>query len=138
MKKLMLLALLTFSTAAFAEAVEGEIFYKLPNGELVDRDVSLEVPARGQGVVRLKGDDFEWVTDNFWTERRKGKVIFYAAFPTQFREFRSTIVLKGSYLRGTNELVYYGDFYKKSGHGPVDSRLRGFEYGGGFRFDYDR
>lgn len=138
MKKLMLLALFSFSTAVMAAPVDGEIFYKLPNGELVDRDVTLEVPSRGQGVVTLKGENFEWVTDNFWTERRKGKVIFYAAFQTEFRQFRSTMVFKGAYLKGTNELVYYGDFYKKSGHGPVDSSLRGFEYGGGFRFDYDR
>lgn len=55
-----------FSLNLLATEVDGTITYKLPNGELVDRNVSIEVPSRGMGEVVLRGERFEWKTDKFW------------------------------------------------------------------------
>ena len=61
--KLLILALMSFSI--FAADVDGTITYRLPNGELVERDVTLNVPSMGQGEVILFGDNFEWRTTEF-------------------------------------------------------------------------
>jgi hypothetical protein len=133
-----LLSFFCFSPAlALAEAVDGNIIYKLPNGELIKRAVTLEVPSRGQGEVVLRGSKFEWKTTKFWTVKKAGKTTFIAVFKTQFRQFKSLIALKGTYLKGTNKILYYGDTYKKDGHSLDQESLAGFTYSGGFKFEYD-
>lgn len=140
MKALFLGLLLAFSTASYAAPIDGQIFYTLPSGEYVERDVTLEVPSRGEGEVVLSGNNFEWRTSNFTSYTKKGKTVFVAAFQTEFREFKSTIVFKGTYIKGTNQIVYYGDMYKKNGTTEVDllSEQNDFAFSGGFRFSYDR
>ena len=88
----------------------------------------------------LSGNNFEWRTSNFTSYTKKGKTVFVAAFQTEFREFKSTIVFKGTYIKGTNQIVYYGDMYKKNGSTEVDllSEQNDFAFSGGFRFSYDR
>jgi len=138
MKLFTILFTLFFSGSVIANtAVDGTIAYKLPNGELVKRSVTLEVPSRGQGEVVLRGEKFEWRTSKFWTVKKAGKTTFIAAFKTQFRQFKSIIALKGTYLKGSNKILYYGDTYKKSGHKDFDKNLQGFRYSGAFKFEYD-
>jgi hypothetical protein len=129
---------LFLSTESIASPVDGKIIYKLPNGQLVKRDVVLEVPSRGQGEVILSGQNFEWRTDKFRSYTKKGKTTFIASFETDFMNLKSTIVFKGTYLKGSNELIYYGDFYKKKGHNLETEDLAGFVFQGGFKFSYLR
>ncbi|MFZ8932294.1 MAG: hypothetical protein ACO20H_11305 [Bacteriovoracaceae bacterium] len=102
-----------FSLNLLATEVDGTITYKLPSGELVDRNVSIEVPSRGMGEVVLRGERFEWKTDKFWSKNKNDRLVFTAEFETEFRGLKSTIVLKGTYLKGSNKLIYAGDVYKK-------------------------
>jgi hypothetical protein len=128
-----------FSLSAYATPVDGEIFYITPtSGNLVSRDVTLEVPSRGQGEVVLSGKNFTWRTTDFWSVMKNGKTTFYAAFETKFMNFTSTILLKGVYLKAKDKIKYYGSFYKKPGHGAYKKDLSQFTYDGGFEFNYDR
>lgn len=140
MKKIIALTFLFSLIAiapAYASAVDGKMVYKLPNGELVSRAVTLEVPSRGQGEVILRGQKFEWKTTKFWTVKKAGQTSFIAVFKTKFRNFKSLIALRGTYLKGTNKILYYGDTYKKSGHKLDQESLAGFTYSGGFKFEHD-
>lgn len=138
MKSLILVsAMFLINTAMASSPVDGKIIYKLPSGELTKRIVTLEVPSRGQGEVILRGKKFEWKTTKFWTVKKKGKTTFIAVFKTDFRQFKSLVALKGTYLKGTNKIVYYGDTYKKNGHNFDENSLAGFDYSGGFKFEYD-
>jgi hypothetical protein len=133
------MSLLLFSSVAFATPVGGKIFYEIPGANRVAvRDVSLDVPARGQGEVVLRGKGFEWRSDKFWTVKNDGQTIFYVAFQTEFEEHKATILFRGTYLKGSNLILYYGDFYKKSGHDFVNRDISDFKYKGGFKFDYIR
>ncbi len=122
----------------FASDVEGTLFYKLPAGDLVERQVTLSVPSRGQGEVKLYGEKFEWITENFWTETVNGETVFYAVFKTEFQQFKSTIALKGTYINATNKILYYGSMFKKDGHHDLDKNIDGLEFTGGFKFIYNR
>ncbi len=142
MKTLILLFAYAFSLNSFAAPVDGEIYYKLPSGELTTRQVILDVPSRGQGEVVLSGTNFEWRTKKFKSFNQNGQTIFIAAFNTSFQSFKSTIIIKGTYLKGTNQIKFYGDVYKRSGHLPLadslEQNLSGIDYIGGFSFDYLR
>jgi len=136
----LLITIVLFSTfSAIAAEVPGQIFYSVKNGELAKRDVTLQVPTRGQGEVILKGSQFEWKTTNFWTTRSaNGEVLFTAAFQTEFMGEKSTIALKGTYLKANNEIIYNGNFYKRKDHNPVNKDISDFNYNGGFTFNYSR
>jgi hypothetical protein len=133
------MSLLFFSSVAFATSVGGKIFYEIPGANRVAvRDVSLDVPPRGQGELVLRGKGFEWRSDKFWTVKNDGQTIFYVAFQTEFEEHKATILFRGTYLKGSNLILYYGDFYKKPGHDFVNRDISDFKYKGGFKFDYIR
>lgn len=139
MKLIILLLSFTFSFSALAAEVPGQIFYKKKDGEVARRDVTLDVPSMGQGEVILKGKNFEWKTTDFWSEKTaQGEVIFTAAFKTEFMGMKSTIALEGTYVNGTNEIIYNGNFYKKDNHDPVNKDISDFEYNGGFTFNFIR
>jgi len=125
-----LLAFAMMMTAAMATAVDGTLTYKLPSGDLVDRDVTLEVPSRGQGEVVLSGKSFEWKTTQFKSFETAGKQTFVAIFETDFRGMKSKTVLRGTYLKGNNKLYYTGDMYK--------IKDRKISHLGIFSFQYDR
>lgn len=128
MKLLMFLA--SLSIIALAKPVDGTLTYKLPSGDLVDRDVVLEVPSRGQGEVVLSGRSFEWRTTQFKSFERLGKQVFVAVFDAEFQGMKSKIIFNGTYLKGSNKLIYTGDMFK------VKSRK--LEHLGVFNFSYDR
>jgi len=138
MKFLILFAMVLGSVSAWSSPVEGEIFYKKKSGDVARRALTLTVPSRGQGEVVLSGERFEWKTESFWSTVVNGEVIFTAVFKTEFMGMTSTIAFRGTYLKGNNEIVYSGNFYKKDGHGEFDRDLTGFEYNGGFNFSYTR
>lgn len=135
-----LVALFLAAQTSMAAEVDGQIFYKISRtGEVVKRNVTLEVPSRGQGEVVLKGPRFEWRSTNFWTTRSpQGETLFTVAFQTEFMGQVSTIALRGTYLQGTNEILYTGNFFKRKDHEAVDESLTGFEYDGGFSFSFER
>ena len=101
--------LLLVSAPLLAESVTapGKVFYKMPGGEIVKRNVSLSVPARGQGDVTLTAGDFELTADRFFTRRSAGRSIFYVVFKDipQAPE-GTTAVYKGTYTRGSNNVPY--------------------------------
>ena len=138
MKLVLFISVLMISLSTFASNVPGELYYTLPNGELVNRSVTLTVPARGQGEVTLSGEKFNWSTTNFWSENINGENIFYAVFQTSFMNFKSTIAFKGTYLKGDNKIIYYGSMYKKKGHHEVNNDISDFKFSGGFNFNFDR
>jgi len=138
LKAALLCSVLFFGVSVSATPVDGKIFYKLPSGELTERRVTLEVPSRGQGEVVLSGANFEWRTTQFKTVVKNGKTSFIAAFKTSFMSFKSTMILKGSYLRGSNKILYYGDLYKRDGHKSSELSITNAQYQGGFKFSFDR
>ena len=127
----------------------------MPSGDLATRNVTLTVPAMGKGKVTLSGqtsdwtikglsyDDiqsksFEWSTENFWSETINNEVFFYAVFKAEFKDFKSTIAFKGTYIKAENKILYHGSMYKKNGHHDIDKDLSELNYIGGFNFSYDR
>lgn len=138
MKILFSFIVVLFSLSAWATPVDGEIFYKKKSGELVSRAVTLDVPSKGQGEVVLSGKNFRWATKDFWTTQANGQVLFTAAFQVEFMGKKSTIAFEGTYLKGSNKIIYQGDFFKRPGHDPVNESIADFTYNGGFRFKYDR
>ena len=117
-----ILSLLGLSGQLQAATADGEVFYTLPSGEFVEREVTLEVPSRGEGEVVLRGSTTELRTETFFTVQRKGKTTFYIVFETTSPNGKKAKkIFRGTYIRGTNKAVYYGDIYRKSyGHGGDD------------------
>lgn len=128
--KFILLIGLMVSNIALAKDVDGKITYKLPSGDLVDRDVVLNVPARGQGAVVLSGKNFEWRSKNFKTVKFAGKTTFVVVFDSELRGEKFKTMLKGTYLKGNNKLIYTGDVFK--------GKKKNFDHSGVFNFSYDR
>ena len=98
----------------------------------MDREVVLDVPSRGQGEVVLSGKSFEWKTINFKSFKNLDRDIFVASFDTEFRGMKSTMIFKGTYLKGNNKLFYTGDIYK------LKKSQRKLAHIGIFNFQYKR
>ena len=132
--------ILGFSGNLQAAEAEGQVFYKLPSGELVHRDVTLEVPSRGEGDVILRGETTEFTSIKHFTVKKKGKTTFYVIFKETSPEGKVVYkVFRGAYLRGTNQAKYYGDIYVKT-QVPGTSTLAEASVGkyvGGFWFKAD-
>jgi hypothetical protein len=140
------------SPAATTVEAPGQFFYKMPSGEIVRRDTILVVPMKGQGEVSFKTATKNVKAKQFWTEHNAGRTIFYVAIenPPGAPE-NTSMILEGSYIRGTNLALYYGDVYQKTGteQRPSDlvpekfrnskqihyfRKLTGYKYAGGFVF----
>jgi hypothetical protein len=109
-------------SAAMAAEVPGKVFYKMPSGEMVKREVTLDVPARGQGKVIFKSANHSLESHAFKTKKTHGRTIFSVLFldPPGAPE-HTAMVLTGTYMRGTNYVVYYGDVYSKIYEGDKQS-----------------
>lgn len=91
----------------------GHVFYKGKEGALVKRDVTLTVPPRGEGELVLSAENWKASTTHFFSYETAGRIVFTAVFIKPFAgHSESSLVLTGSYLRGTNKAVYWGDMYK--------------------------
>jgi len=92
----------------------GKAFYKMPSGELVYRELILQVPDRGNGDVVLKSATEEARTSIFFTRHKNGRVIFYVLFKNPPHAPEGTaLLLKGTYIRGSNQAIYWGDMFSK-------------------------
>lgn len=121
-----------FAVSAFAVDVPGKIFYVDGAGKLVKRAVTIDVPARGEGKVVLKGKRIRWESDSFTSTTVHGQKVFSVVFTPEWEGKKKYIKFVGTYLKGSNKLVYYGSFYKKK------SLAEMYRYAGGFAFKYDR
>ena len=109
-----LAAVLCSTSLAFAVEVPGKVIYKMPSGELVRRDVTLDVPPRGQGKVVWKTANYRVESHAFKTKKHLGRTIFSVLFlDVPGAPEGTAMALVGSYLRGSNEVIYYGDVYGK-------------------------
>lgn len=150
--KIVGLSFLFLSTFSYGASIEapGKVFYKMSTGEIVKREVSLVVPAKGQGDVILKYAGKQAKAAKFWTAKKFGKTTFNVLFkdvPGAPKEWAA--LYTGAYLRGTNAALYYGDVYsipKKAvdellavapGTEALDLALdkAGRHYAGGFGFN---
>lgn len=117
--------------AAAGVEAKGHTLYKMPTGELVNREVSLFVPAKGQGKVLLKFQGGEIEAKSFSTREARGRTVFYVQFEDVPLAPKGTDMLfKGTYLRGTNEAVYYGDIFGRN----KSAGQKKWGYAGGFYF----
>ena len=118
--------LLTGSMQAQGRSVDapGQIFYKMPTGKIVTRDAVLQVPSRGQGDVVLKGNGQYFKADRFFNKTVNGRTVFYVVF-TEFPGARlgQEAVYRGTYSRGSNLAMYYGDVFVVSGNYASDQDL---------------
>jgi hypothetical protein len=133
----------------FSIDANGVLFYqKGEGGEIAVRNMTLSVPPRGEGSITLSSQNspFDLETERFFSKKKKGRTVFYVVFEGLRQPGTqgpgSTMVLKGTYLRGSNKALYYGNVYKKKGglsekemSDQYLSSLRGFKYGGGFKFE---
>lgn len=123
--------LVLFSSSLFAATqVPGKIFYKLKDGNLANREVTLEVPSRGKGEVVLRGNNFEWRSTQFSSVNVHGKEVFKVDFPVTWQDKEVTFKFTGTYIRTNDKVLYYGDFYKVKGDEV--------NFGGGFVFKLNR
>ena len=125
----------------------GHVFYKDKEGAMVKRDVTLSVPPCGEGELVLSAGDWKAATTHFFTYEAAGRVVFTAVFIKPFPSHSETsLVLTGSYMRGTNKAVYWGDMFKTHEEikAPMMSLLKTnpemalgsthFHHVGGFKF----
>ena len=141
MKKSLLTVLILSSFIVQAKPVEGTMTYKLPSGELATRDVTIDVPAKGQGEVSLNGKSFTWKTKKFGSFTRKNQTTFWSAFKSEYNNKKFTYLFVGTYLKGSNKLIYAGNYYKKKGHSfnLVDIKnIKKMKHVGLFNFEYLR
>ncbi|NDE15174.1 hypothetical protein EBZ80_09630 [bacterium] len=111
----------THENGAGSVIADGGVFYKMPSGELITRDASLEVPARGQGDVILRSGDHALTAHGFKSVHKGDRIVFYVVFlnpPGAPENF--AVIYRGSYLRGSNGAKYWGDFYTKQFDKPED------------------
>lgn len=141
-KLLMMVGVLFIATHAQAARADvladGFVTYKHPNGELVNRECSLSVPAMGVGQVKLKCGVHEMITSEFDTTRRHGRIIFSVIFrDIDGAPEGSASKYRGSYLRGSNQAIYYGDVYSSSDASAGLVGDTAWQYTGGFMFSKD-
>ncbi len=92
---------------------QGKVFYVIPDGDLVAREVTLTVPACGEGTVVLSSaSGWRTETTTFWSNEVAGRKVFVVVFQNPKGDNPNHyLVLKGSYIRGKNAAKYWGDMY---------------------------
>ena len=135
--------ILAGSAKAGNVAAPGAVFYVDATGELVKREVTLTVPEKGQGEVSLSSAKWSASTTRFLTTKYHGRTVFYVVFDDVGPKHKS-LLLRGTYLRGSNLAAYWGDLY--TGHCPEGVSLescataegaagrRHWDHVGGFHF----
>ena len=117
---------------------DGKIFFKNNQGVIEKFDAALNVPRKGEGEITLRVGDKIYSTPNFSIRKRSGRTILYVVFEKNKQLFGHSkkVVFKGTYVRGSNLAVYYGDFFT-----PVHKKMkkdgphkREYRYLGGFAF----
>ncbi len=119
--KLAVLMCFLVSSVASAVEVAGHVVFKSNSGDLKTVDATLDVPPRGEGKVVLTAGGHRLESDKFRTRKENGRVIFEVLFRSMAAiESDKAIAMTGSYQRGSNGVIYYGDVYAH-GHHDFDS-----------------
>jgi hypothetical protein len=102
--------------AACGDTVDapGKVFYVIPDGDLVAREVTLTVPACGEGKVAISSPGgWRAETEYFKGTDVNGRKVFVIAFVNpQGDDPTKVLAFKGSYIRGKNMAKYWGDMFK--------------------------
>lgn len=151
---LYLFSLTTFSVAEVRTQnieADGALIYKSTQGTLDKLGAVLSLPARGQGDIYLTIDGKAPLkADRFFSEKKNGRTLFYVVFKknhfddVDFKRDQSSLdhqllVFVGTYLRGSNLALYYGDIFFGSNREirllqSGDRSDNSFNYVGGFKF----
>ena len=141
--------------SASALEIPGKVFYSIKRtGDVVSRDMVLDLPARGEGdiVLRSASRNFSMTAKKSFTKRKRGQKTFYMVYimkaPDSVGGQKSAMIFKGTYLRGKNLATYYGDMYSKKinddqeveeleGLEEKEDCLEGYEFKGGFSFEIE-
>lgn len=139
LKTFMLAAGILSANTSFADGngvwAGGAVVYKHPNGQIVNRECSIFVPSMGRGDVALKCSNFEVRSREFTTERNANQVIFTVLFRDIEGAPEGAIAkYRGTYLRGTNQALYYGDVFSSLDAQADINSMQGWQYTGGFMF----
>lgn len=110
---LSLLFILSLQTkiALGSTAAEGTFFYKNANNEIefVDSKLMHEV-IDGQHIIKIWCPKHGEVTaTKYFARQQSERTIFYVVLPAM--DNNPSIVLKGTYTRGLNIALYYGDAF---------------------------
>ena len=125
-------AFASYDPAAGSITASGAVVYRMKDGTLKERRMSLEVPSRGQGEVVLSGGSIELRSRNFRTEKKAGRTIFRVEFSAvPGAPAGSEMLLEGTYLRDSRKALYYGDIY---GRNPQTGEGE-WSHVGGFMFE---
>lgn len=125
LRKIFLIASISLSTCLLAVPdghvqVEGKIIYK--RGDVLQPlTAKLALPPRGQGelFLQLQSREDWFKADQFFYETKAGREVFYMVFP-HYEEGKS-FVFRGTYVRGSNLVLYYGDIFDFDKHELQDS-----------------
>lgn len=149
MKKIVVLLSLIVTSVLFANSFEpkesvGKMFYKDETNKISKSDVSLYYDSEGDGGIRINCEKHgEMLAEAIIVKRSAGRPVVYLVFPNpksseiEGKEEHTKLVLKGTYLKGENMAIYYGDFFEVSGHHEFTGDELGghsWNYLGGFGF----
>jgi len=119
MKKVLLSAFVLVGTSVFGAShpdhikADGHAFFKAGRG-LTRAGINLYVPKMGKGKIILEVGGKEVEAKGFRAHRVAGRTVFDVLFMNVPGTAKGTAaLLHGSYLRGNNMAIYYGDFYTK-------------------------
>ena len=110
----------------------------MKDGSLVTRDVTLTVPARGQGKVTLTGQNFTWSSEVFNSYNNRGRDVFVTLFEGKVGDTTKTFYFIGTYIRTKTKILYTGDIFTSPELGITNFSLKGYKHVGVFNFTYNR
>ena len=110
-----LFTLLAFALVMNANAREipGTVFYKLKDGSHVEKEVSLELPARDaeNREIILRSGDRELKTKHFRSHKMHGKTTFEMHFEKEKDGKKKMIHYVGTLFKSNEKVMYYGDVF---------------------------
>lgn len=131
--------------------VDGLFYFKTQSDEIAREQAMISVPSRGEGDVIVTAFGREMVADRFFSREDAGRTVFYVVFddaecllPGEGFSHDHSVVMRGTYLRGSNLVLYVGEVFKVH-HSVLGSKIEDFEanyrrheYLGGFAFKRPR
>ncbi|MGE4233153.1 MAG: hypothetical protein AB7F43_07475 [Bacteriovoracia bacterium] len=111
----MFIAVLFLSSVVFASdriLVEGSVYYKMPDGEIVFREATLDMPTDHASPINLTSGDRTVESHAYFYEKKNGRTVFYIVFlnPPTAPEGTS-LIFKGTYVRDAHYAFYDGEFF---------------------------
>lgn len=150
--RILSLIMFMFSLSAFSSEyidASGQVFFKKADGVIEKKPVTLLIPKRGEGQAYLKSGRILVEAEKYFSVDKNGRKIFYMIFD-QFigQKNKEKAVFRGTYIRGTNKALYYGDVFLvgdlEGSEQDLDFELsnldqsgRSIQYNGGFYFNRD-